>query len=51
MFNIFNIILDVVSVAGMIACGVMLVFYIAAALAVADARDVMDQIDKWLHRR
>lgn len=51
MWDLVNIICDVVSIAGMVVCGVLIVFYIAAAIAIADAGEVMRTIEKWLHRR
>lgn len=50
MFRILNLLLDVISIVGMAVSVVCLAVYVAAALAMVNAGDVMQKIDEWLHR-
>lgn len=50
IYKILNFLLDAICLIGMAVCGIGLLLYIAAALAVVNAEDIMRRIDEWIHR-
>lgn len=50
MIKVLDIILDIICIIGVVFCAVGLVLYIAAVIAVANANDIWDKINEWLHR-